>query len=86
MKESTVRIGLLRRQFIPGPRGSDRQRMLYEVGDLRVDDEVAPSCSLLDSTVDTGRQRPDKYDGAKPLTALNTSRHKLNWVKDVTVW
>ena len=36
---------------------------------------------LLDSTVDTGRQSSDKYDGAKPLTASNTSRHSLNWMR-----
>ena len=33
---------------------------------------------LLDTTVDTGRQKSDKYDGAKTLTALNTSGHNLN--------
>ena len=36
---------------------------------------------LLDSTVDTGRQSSDKYDGAKSLTASNTSRHSLNWMR-----
>ena len=47
LKESTVRI-LHResgaRQFIPGLRSSDEERMLSEVGDGRVDDEVASSC------------------------------------------
>ena len=38
------------RWFIPGPRSSDRQRMLPGVGYCRVDDEVAPSCRMQPSS------------------------------------
>ena len=40
--------------------------------------QAAEHSLLLDTTVDTGRQKSDKYDGAKTLTALNTSGHNLN--------
>jgi len=81
-KESTVRIFHRVRQFIPGLRSSDRKERCPKL-EIGVSTTRSPRAAERshDTTVDTGRQRSDKYDGAKPLTALNTSRHNLNWMR-----
>ena len=50
-----------------------------------VDDELGrpelQNAAFFWALVDTGRQRTDKYDGAKPLIPLNTSVIKIYVVK-----
>ena len=69
------------RQFILGLRSGDRKKECYSKSETNVSMTRSPRAAertlLLDSTVDTGRQKSDKYDGTKPLTALNISRHTL---------
>ena len=83
LKESTVRI--LHRESGSSFQafGAATEKECCPKSDMDVSMTRSPRAAERshDTTVDTGRQRSDKYDGAKPLTALNTSRYNLNWIR-----
>jgi len=85
LKESTVRIFFRESSSSFQALGAVTEKECCPKSETDVSMTWSPQaaeCSLLlNTTVDMGRQKSDKYDATKPLTALNISRHSLNWMR-----